>query len=86
MMMHKDTVPRPKVGYASANRDHFSGWLVAEHQGRLFLHVPAHDIARTDATDPGFDQGFTRTNLWDWLFFKADVGGIVETSNSHAVI
>jgi hypothetical protein len=71
--MNEDTVTRAKIADLWSNCNYFAGWLVAKHQWGFFLHVPAHDIAGTDATSAGFDQRFTRANLWNWFVLKANV-------------
>jgi hypothetical protein len=86
MMMDKDTVTWPNVSDTRPNCNHFSRRLMSKNQRRLLLHVPAHDIARANATDTRFNQRLTRADLRDWFFFKTDIRRIVEAGNSHAVI
>jgi hypothetical protein len=83
MMVDKDPIPRPEIAHSSTNRDDLTGWLVAEDQWGLLLHVPAHDVARADPTDPGLNQRLTRPDLRDWVFLKADIGGIVKPCDFH---
>src|SRR5262245_48019554 len=52
MMVDKNSVPGLEVRHPSTHRDHLTSGLMTKDQGRLLFHIPAHDIARTDATGP----------------------------------
>ena len=83
MVVDKDSISRPEVSHPGSDLDHFASRLVAKDQGRFLLHIPAHHLARTDATRTGSDQRFARPDLRDRLFLKADIGHVVQPRDFH---
>src|ERR1700735_1221151 len=85
MMMHEDAVADFKIAHRLAGLLDDADWFVAKHERRLALHVPGHDIARTDAARVRADQDVTVADLGPCAFLDANVADVVKPSYLHKV-
>ncbi len=81
--MHEHAIAGAEVRDSSADRGDLSRGLVAEHERRLSLHVPAHDVTGADAASAGPNQNLTRPDARHVHLGDPDVEIFLETGHPH---
>ena len=72
--MDEHPVADLKVLYSLADFNDFTRRLMPKYQRGLFLHIPAHHIARANPARPRLDQRLARPNSGDRVVFKTNIG------------
>jgi hypothetical protein len=77
MMMHENALAAFESLHRGAGLLDGADRLVPEHQWRLALDIPGHDIARADPARTRANQHIAGTNLRPRTFLNADIAEIV---------
>src|ERR1019366_8204194 len=85
MMVHENAVAGFEAAHRRAGLLDDADRFVAEHERRLALEVPGHDVARANAARARADQNVAVADLGPGAFLDADVVEIVEPCYLHRV-